>query len=80
MSGRMFFEKLASLLGTGAPRASKPDVKTAVAELLVTASLIDGHMNEAEIEACNRLLKAKFDLDELLGHRYDADTQEPLWV
>lgn len=60
----MFFDKLTSLLGTGAPRASKPDVKTAVAELLVTASLIDGHMNEAEIEACNRLLKAKFDLDD----------------
>ncbi len=60
----MLFEKLTSLLGTGAPRASKPDVKTAVAELLVTASMIDGHMDDAETRVCSRLLKDKFDLDD----------------
>ena len=60
----MFLEKLTSLLGTGAQRPSKPDVKTAVAELLVAASLVDGHLDDAEIAVRNRLLKDKFDLDE----------------
>lgn len=64
MSECMFLEKLTSLLGTGAPRASRPDVKTAVAELMVTASLIDGHMDAEEIAVRDRLLKDKFDLDD----------------
>lgn len=64
MSTYMFLEKLTSLLGTGAPRASKSDVKFAVAELLVTASLADGHLDDDEIAVRDRLLKDKFDLDD----------------
>jgi len=60
----MFLEKLTSLLGTGAQRPSKPDVKTAVAELLVAASLVDGHLDDGEIAVRNRLLKDKFELDD----------------
>lgn len=60
----MFLEKLTSLLGTGAPRTSKSDVKSAVAELLVTASLADGHLDDDEIAVRDRLLKDKFDLDD----------------
>ena len=72
----MFFQKLTSLLGTGAPRASKPDVKTAVAELLVTASLIDGHMDDQEIAVRDRLLKDKFDLDDAGLAKLNSDAQE----
>jgi uncharacterized tellurite resistance protein B-like protein len=72
----MFFEKLTSLLGTGAPAASKPDVKTAVAELLVTASLIDGHMDAAEIAVRDRLLKDKFDLDDAGLSQLNSDARQ----
>ena len=60
----MFLDKLTSLLATGEPRSSKPDIKTAVAELLVTASLVDGHLDDGEIAVRDRLLKDKFDLDD----------------
>ena len=60
----MFLEKLTLLLGTGATRPSRPDVKTAVAELLVTASLVDGNLDDEEIAVRDRLLKDKFDLDD----------------
>ena len=72
----MFFEKITSLLGTGAPRASKPDVKTAVAELLVAASLIDGHMDDEEIAVRDRLLKDKFDLDDAGLAKLNSDAKE----
>lgn len=64
MSVYMFLEKLTSLLAPDAPQPSKPDVKLAVAELLVTASLVDGHLDDGEIAVRDRLLKDKFDLDE----------------
>ena len=72
----MFFEKITSLLGTGASRASKPDVKTAVAELLVAASLIDGHMDDEEIAVRDRLLKDKFDLDDTGLAKLNSDAKE----
>lgn len=72
----MFFEKLTSLLGTGASPASKPDVKTAVAELLVTASLIDGHMDDEEIAVRDRLLKDKFDLDDAGLAQLNSDARQ----
>lgn len=72
----MFFEKLTSLLGTGAPAAAKPDVKTAVAELLVTASLIDGKMDDEEIAVRDRLLKNKFGLDEAGLAQLNSDALE----
>lgn len=55
----MFFEKLNALFSTPAP-ASRPDGRAAVAELLVHASLIDGHLDKAEVAARDRLLKDKF--------------------
>ncbi len=64
MSAYMFLDKLTAWLGTDAPRASKPGAKSAVAELLVTASLIDGSLDADEILVRDRLLKDKFDLDE----------------
>jgi len=64
MSSYMFLQKLTSLLGTGSQRPTRPDIKTAVAELLVTASLVDGHLDENEIAVRDRLLKDKFDLDD----------------
>lgn len=76
MSAIMFLEKLTSLLDNGAPRASKPDVKTAVAELLVTASLIDGHMSDEEIAVRDRLLKDKFDLDDAGLAQLNRDAKE----
>ena len=76
MSSCMFFEKLTSLLGTGATAAAKPDVKTAVAELLVTASLIDGHMDADEIAVRDRLLKDKFDLDDAGLAKLNSDAQK----
>jgi uncharacterized tellurite resistance protein B-like protein len=72
----MFFEKLTSLLGTGATTASKPDVKTAVAELLVTASLIDGHMDAEEIAVRDRLLKDKFNLDDAGLAQLNSDARQ----
>ena len=72
----MFFEKLTSLLGTGAPPASKPDVKVAVAELLVTASLVDGNMDDDEIAVRDRLLKNKFDLDDAALAKLNSDAKE----
>lgn len=60
----MFLEKLTSLFDADSRRPAKPDVKTAVAELLVAASLVDGHLDEGEIVARDRLLKDKFDLDD----------------
>ncbi len=72
----MFFEKLTSLLGTGAPAASKPDVKTAVAELLVTASLIDGKMDDEEVAVRDRLLKNKFGLDDAGLAQLNSDALE----
>ena len=72
----MFFEKLTSLLDSGAPRATKPDVKTAVAELLVTASMIDGHMDAEEMAVRDRLLKDKFDLDDAGLAKLNSAAQE----
>jgi len=72
----MFFEKLTSLLGTGAPSASKPDVKVAVAELLVTASLIDGNMVDNETKVRDRLLKDKLDLDDTGLAKLNSDAKE----
>ncbi|MEM7634763.1 MAG: TerB family tellurite resistance protein [Pseudomonadota bacterium] len=72
----MFFEKLTSLLGSGAPAASKPDVKTAVAELLVTASLIDGKMDDEEVAVRDRLLKNKFGLDDAGLAQLNSDALE----
>ena len=72
----MFFEKLTSLLDSGAPRATKPDVKTAVAELLVTASMIDGHTDAEEIAVRDRLLKDKFDLDDAGLAQLNSDAQK----
>ena len=60
----MFLDKLTAWLGTDAPRASRPDAKAAVAELLVTASLIDGSLDADEILVRDQLLKDKFDLDD----------------
>jgi len=59
----MFFEKLNALFSAPAP-ATRPDARAAVAELLVHASLIDGHLDEAEAAARDRLLKDKFDLSD----------------
>ncbi len=64
MSVYMLLDKLTLLLGSGTQRPSKPDFKTAVAELLVTASLVDGHLDENEIAVRDRLLRDKFDLDD----------------
>ncbi len=72
----MFFEKLTSLLDSGAPRATKPDVKTAVAELLVTASMIDGHTDAEEMAVRDRLLKDKFDLDDAGLAKLNSAAQE----
>lgn len=72
----MVLAKITSLLRSGAPRASKPDVKTAVAELLVTASLIDGHMSDEEMAVRDRLLKDKFDLDEPGLAQLNKDAKE----
>ena len=60
----MFLEKLTSLFDSGLQRPSRPDVKTAVAELLVAASLVDGQLADDEIVVRDRLLKEKFDLDD----------------
>ena len=60
----MFLEKLTSLFDSGLQRPSRPDVKTAVAELLVAASLVDGQLDDDEIVVRDRLLKEKFDLDD----------------
>lgn len=72
----MFFEKLTSLLGTGAAPVSKPDVKVAVAELLVTASLVDGNMDDDEIKVRDRLLKEKFDLDDAALAKLNTDAKQ----
>ena len=60
----MFLEKLTSLFDSGLQRPSRPDVKTAVAELLVAASLVDGQLDDDEVAVRDRLLKDKFDLDD----------------
>ncbi len=60
----MFLDKLTSLFDAGLQRPSRPDVKTAVAELLVAASLVDGQLADDEIVVRDRLLKDKFDLDD----------------
>lgn len=57
----MFLEKLNALFSAPAA-AARPDARTAVAELLVHASLIDGHLDKVEIQARDRLLKDKFGL------------------
>ncbi|WP_337660546.1 tellurite resistance TerB family protein [Anderseniella sp. Alg231-50] len=64
------------MLDSGAPRATKPDVKTAVAELLVTASMIDGHTDAEEIAVRDRLLKDKFDLDDAGLAQLNSDAQK----
>jgi uncharacterized tellurite resistance protein B-like protein len=55
----MFLERLSSLFTAPSP-ATRPDARAAVAELLVHASMIDGHLDESEIKARDRLLKDKF--------------------
>ena len=59
----MFFEKLNALFAAPAP-VNRPDGRAAVAELLVHASLIDGHLDDAEIQARDRMLKDKFGLND----------------
>jgi uncharacterized tellurite resistance protein B-like protein len=72
----MFLEKLNALFSTPAP-AQRPDARAAVAELLVHATLIDGHLDDAEAQARNRLLKTKFGLgDTELGQLVsEAETE-----
>jgi uncharacterized tellurite resistance protein B-like protein len=60
---RMLFQKLNDLFSGSAP-AARPDVKTAVAELLVHASQIDGHLAPEEVAVRDRLLREKFGLDD----------------
>ena len=59
----MFLEKLNALFAAPAP-VNRPNGRAAVAELLVHASLIDGHLDEAEIQARDRMLKDKFGLND----------------
>jgi uncharacterized tellurite resistance protein B-like protein len=59
----MIFQKLNELFST--PKSPRqPDAKLAVAELLIHASLADGHLDAAETETRDRLLKQKFELSE----------------
>ena len=59
----MLFEKLNALFSSPA-RPAKLDVRAAVAELLIHASLVDGRLDQAAAAARDRLLKQKFDLSE----------------
>lgn len=72
----MFFEKLNALFSSPAP-ASRPDARAAVAELLVHATLADGHLDDAEAVARDRLLRTKFGMsgDELAGLVSEAEAE-----
>ena len=56
-------------------RVKRPDIKLAVAELLVHASHVDGHLDNAEIVVRNRLLREKFDLDDAALAQLTADAE-----
>ena len=61
----MIFEKLRRLLGSEERIGfDEPDIRQAVAALLIHASRIDDEVDPAEVAARDRLLKEKFELAE----------------
>jgi len=70
----MFLQRLNNLF-SDTRRVKRPDIKLAVAELLVHASHVDGHLDNAEIVVRNRLLREKFDLDDAALAQLTADAE-----